>query len=222
MANILLVEDEPEVLEANRKALNDAGYRVWAADTLAGAEGLMARGKPDLILLDIILPDGSGVDFCRRIREQTFAPILFLTCLGEEDQVVEGLSSGGDDYIIKPYGMNELLARVRAHLEHSARLWRGTENKRYTYGPLTMDMLKQQVSLDGKPIDLTAKEFALLLMLVRRQGEAVTSDELYDGVWGASNCMDKRVVYAHISALRRKISPVTVTGRYDGGYILEV
>lgn len=121
-STLLLVEDSKEVLEDNRKALVAAGYEVLAASTLAGARERLARRQPDLILLDVLLPDGNGVELCRELRDSTAAPILFLTSLGESEQIVEGLRAGGDDYVTKPYRMEELLARVEAQLRRTERI----------------------------------------------------------------------------------------------------
>ena len=109
-STLLLVEDSKEVLEDNRKALVAAGYEVLAASTLAGARERLARRQPDLILLDVLLPDGNGVELCRELRDSTAAPILFLTSLGESEQIVEGLRAGGDDYLAKPYDLEVLVA----------------------------------------------------------------------------------------------------------------
>ena len=119
--HILLGEDEPDILEYNREQLEQRGYQVTAVSTLGQVEACVLRDNPDLLVLDVMMPDGSGLELCRRLREQFQGPILFLTSLGESSQIVQGLRAGGDDYITKPYDIEELAARIEAHLRRLER-----------------------------------------------------------------------------------------------------
>lgn len=201
-STLLLVEDSKEVLEDNRKALVAAGYEVLAASTLAGARERLARRQPDLILLDVLLPDGNGVELCRELRDSTAAPILFLTSLGESEQIVEGLRAGRDDYVTKPYRMEELLARVEAQLRRTERI-RGEAAE--GVGGLTLDARAQRAFLEGKDLLLKPKEFQLLCVLLRSRDRFRTAEELYQEVWGLDANADARTVLVHISNLRAKL-----------------
>ena len=196
-STLLLVEDSKEVLEDNRKALVAAGYEVLAASTLAGARERLARRQPDLILLDVLLPDGNGVELCRELRDSTAAPILFLTSLGESEQIVEGLRAGGDDYVTKPYRMEELLARVEAQLRRTERI-RGEAAE-------GVGARAQRAFLEGKDLLLKPKEFQLLCVLLRGRDRFRTAEELYQEVWGLDANADARTVLVHISNLRAKL-----------------
>lgn len=201
--HILLVEDMEELLEYNRKSLEAEGYRVSAAKNLAEARKLMKQGTPDLAVLDILLPDGSGLDFCRELRESLWIPVLFLTSLDESRQIVEGLEAGGDDYITKPYNMEVLLARVRAHLRREERL-KDTEIRTGT-DHLVVDQEKHRVFLDGQDLGLRPKEYLILVLLIRNRGRCLTAGQLYAEIWGQESNEDIRTVLVHVSNLRAKI-----------------
>jgi len=200
-ANILLVEDNLEVLNMNLEALEANGYKVSAAQTVRQAKEALAENVPDLIMLDIMLPDGSGIDLCRKIRGATAAPILFLTSLNENEQVVQGLRAGGDDYITKPYSIEELCARVEAQLRR-IRLMRQAFHKT-EIGSLRLDMKSGRAYLNGADLLLKPKEFLMFALLIRAEGKYLTTEELYTEVWGMKLNENSLTVRVHISNLRR-------------------
>lgn len=200
---LLLVEDSAEIMEDNRRALQAQGYETVEARTLGEAKARLAERQPDLILLDVLLPDGNGMDLCREIRELTAAPILFLSSLGESGQVVAGLRAGGDDYIQKPYEMEELLARIEAQLRRGMRL-RAMETVACV-GGLTLEPSTQRAFLHGRDLLLKPKEFQLLALFLRDREDWRTPEELYREVWGADANADVRTVLVHISNLRSKL-----------------
>ena len=200
---LLLVEDSEEIIEGNRKALEAGGYEVAEARTLAQAEACLSGREPDLILLDILLPDGNGVELCRKIRESTPAPVLFLTSLAESGQIVEGLQAGGDDYITKPYRMEELLARVEAQLRRTERL--RSVSAAQSLGSLTLDARTQRAYYRGRDLLLKPKEFLLLAVLLQNRERSCTPEELYREVWGMDANADARTVLVHLSNLRAKL-----------------
>lgn len=221
---VLLVEDEREILESNRRALVRAGYRVCAAGTLERAKQCLAVA-PDVIVLDILLPDGSGLELCREIRRETNAPILFLTSLGESAQIVRGLRAGGDDYMVKPFVMEEFLVRIETLLRRVERGRRQPE--RLSFHGLTLDPATQRAYLGGRDLLLKPKEYMLLAALLRAQDSCRTAGELYTEVWGLSSNEDARTVLVHLSGLRAKLrgphgnAPVTIRRYGDEGYRLE-
>ncbi|MDL2253823.1 response regulator transcription factor [Ruminococcaceae bacterium OttesenSCG-928-I18] len=197
---ILMVEDETDVLNVNCQYLQKLGYEVQGAQTLHDARLLVWNTPPDLILLDVMLPDGSGYDFCREVRKITAAPILFLTCLHDDENVIQGLSGGADDYIVKPYSLEVLGARVAAQL------------RRHGFGtgfielpPLFIDLATGTASLGGEVLGLTRKEFQLLVFLVEHRGQEFSQAELFETVWGAPPEGMGNTVKVHISRLRRKM-----------------
>ena len=213
---ILLVEDDEHILRVNRRILQRAGYTVLCAATLAQAQALLREHSPDALVLDIMLPDGSGLDFCRGLCGRVAAPVLFLTALDEKHEVVEGLRAGGSDYITKPYDVNEFLARVGALI----RLFRasrraGAGEQALAFGRLTLDPVARRASLAGEDLLLTQKEFALLLTLARAGGQTLSADNLYRLVWGQPMASDNRTLKKHLSAVRKKLEAG------DGGYTIE-
>lgn len=200
--NILLVEDDAELLEYNRAYLERAGYQVSAAESAAAARAVLDREPPDLLVLDILLPDGSGLELCREFRTCHSAPILFLTCLGESEQVVQGLRCGGDDYITKPYRVEELLARIEAQLR---RVVMTAQDGTLCFDALTLDGRTRRAYLAGEDLMLKPKEFLLLAALARQRERPMTARELYAQVWGMTSNEDVRTVLVHISNLRAKL-----------------
>jgi len=207
---ILLVEDEIDVLSLNSRHLEAQGYETLCAKTLAQAKKFLWEAVPDLVVLDVQMPDGSGYDFCSEIREITTAPIIFLTCLTEDKSIVRGLSSGGDDYITKPYSLDVLSARIMALLRRN----------RFGFGhiempPLHLDFLTGRVSLYGEEIDLSPKEIQLLAYFIDNAGRAFSVEELYQLLWGTDSDVKTNTVRVHISRLRNKL-------RMDGGSPFEL
>ena len=206
--SVLVVEDEENLLEALRYNLDREGYQVHTA--LDGDIGLdcVRRETPDLVILDVMLPKLDGFELCRIIRGESDVPVLMLTARGEEMDRVVGLELGADDYVLKPFSMRELLARVRALLRRSrATASRGPrDNERLvTAGPLVVDLTGHTVLLAGEPIALKPREFELLVLLVTNEGRAFTRDQILDRLWGQDYIGDIRTVDVHIRGLRKKI-----------------
>ncbi|MDL2258805.1 response regulator transcription factor [Eubacteriales bacterium OttesenSCG-928-K08] len=217
-AKLLIVEDEPAVLKMNKQFFELQGYDVITAMLLAEAREAVAKYAPDLILLDVQMPDGNGFDFCKEIRAATTAPIVFLTCQSDSQNIVRGLSLGGDGYIVKPYDINVLGARVAAHLRRSGMFSSG----RIEFPPLMIDIVAGNASLHGQSINLSKKELQLLIYLASNTGQRIHKDELYETVWGEKPNNATHTVTEHISRLRKKLkmdeekSPfqITAEGKY--------
>lgn len=206
MNTILIIEDNARILDTNKEYLETEGYTVHTAATLAEGMAVLQKEAVDMIVLDIMLPDGSGIDFCAEIRKQYDIPVLYLTCLEEDTTLVNALKAGGDEYMTKPYKLEALSARVMALLRR-VRLERSAP-KFLTVGPLTVDCGKRVMFLNGKDMMLKPKEFDLLLALVRSMDRRYTAVELYNLVWpGKANDTgtDVRTVAVHISSLRKKL-----------------
>ncbi|MDL2234679.1 response regulator transcription factor [Christensenellaceae bacterium OttesenSCG-928-L17] len=207
-ATILLVEDNPHIMKINSEALALHGYRVLEAETLAEGRTLFEAEKPDLILLDIMLPDGNGLDFCEELRAQQMdTPILFLTAMNENSDIVKGLQAGGDDYITKPYHYDVLLARVEALLRRAARL-RPAESR---VGNLLILHELHRATCNDVDLRLTAKEFSVLELLARSPGKPVPAGVLHKALWGTAAKEDSSAVKTHISRLRCKLEAVGAT-----------
>jgi DNA-binding response OmpR family regulator len=217
MKTILLVEDDRDIMRLNSKLFKEAGYRVLEAGTVAASVRIMQNERPDVIVLDIMLPDGNGLALCRKLRgENSEPPILFLSARNQPLQIVDGLKSGGDGYLPKPYDLNVLLANVEALLRRASHV-----PKTVSKGPLNLDIASNQAVLNGKDMLLTQKEFALLLLFIQNEGRRFSAEYLYDKVWKASMNSDARVVRYHISILRKKLSRsgYTIVSRRGEGYV---
>lgn len=204
MKKILIVEDEPDMVLGLRDNFELEGYQVSVARD--GEEGLKKAlaEKPDLVVLDLMLPKMSGLDVCRNLRKSSFdAPVLMLTARGQEIDKIIGLEVGADDYITKPFSLNELLARVRAHLRRAGGEVSVIEN--YSFGDVVIDFQKYKASKNGESIELGPREFELLKFLVNHRGETVSREQLLDAVWGYDAMMFTRTVDNHIAKLRQKI-----------------
>jgi two-component system response regulator RegX3 len=203
-ARILLVDDEQAIVDAVAYALRGDGFEVDVCMT--GDETLAAidRQAYDLAILDIMLPDLSGVEVCRRIRAQTGLPILMLTARDAEVDRVVGLDSGADDYVTKPFSMAELLSRVRAILRRRD-LDRASDRSRLQVGGLTLDLERHEAEVDGSPVRLTVSELKLLTLLARQPGRVFTREELMKHLWESEYVGDERACDAHVANLRRKI-----------------
>ncbi len=199
---ILLIEDNPDIMKINRSVLQEQGYSVLEAVTLSQGQHLLTEKKPDLILLDILMPDGSGLDFCRRIRDHNGIPILFLTALGENTDIVNGLRSGGDDYLAKPYDLDVLCARVEVLL----RRHRPSEYAPLTFGSLHLTYTPREVFLGGGKLILKPKEFMILEYLMLHTGRYSSIEELYEKIWQPDTTPDIHTVWEHISRLRKKLN----------------
>ena len=203
---VLIVEDEPRLVESISYALELEGYEVLSAVT--GREGVeQARiGNPSVILLDVMLPESSGLDVCRQIRSTSDVPIIMLTARDSEADKVAGLELGADDYVTKPFSMRELMARVRAQIRRSARTGTFAENNEILRGAsIEIDVDAHEVRVDGRNVDLRPKEFDLLESLMRRKNRLATRDALIDDVWGPSYFGDTKTLDVHIKRIRQKI-----------------
>lgn len=198
---ILMIEDEVDVLEINREYFQGKGYEAICATTLEKARFLLEEHAPDLILLDVMMPDGSGFDFCSEIRKKTNAPIIFLTCRDENESVVKGLLQGGDDYVTKPYDLNILSARVAAQLRRSGIITAG----KIELPPLIIDFLSGDVTLDGERIILTQKELQLLGYFALFAGRRLKCEEIYRSAWGETSYSASGTIKTHVANLRKKL-----------------
>jgi two-component system, OmpR family, KDP operon response regulator KdpE len=201
---VLVVDDERQILRALKVILRDAGYDVIEATTVEEALDRAAVRPPDAAILDLVLPDGSGVDLCRRLREWSTMPILVLSAIGEEDAKVEALEAGADDYVTKPFGPRELVARLGAAMR---RVGDAPGDPALEVDGLHVDLNARVVRRDGEEVHLTPIEFDLLRTLVRHRGRLMTHRALLVEVWGPQYGDDTQVLRAHIANLRRKIEP---------------
>lgn len=220
MSTILLVEDNPHIMKINAEALTLYGYEVLQAATAKACRQAMEWHPVDLVVLDIMLPDGDGVQLCRELKENYRVPILFLSALGESRDVVEGLRAGGDDYLAKPYDLEELAARIEARLRQER-----ARSRYLSYGPLRLDVFSGRGCLGDTDLQLTQKEFAVLLLLVQHAGETVSKEEVLREVWNVEAEDDSRALWTLISRLRRKLdserSRLEISSRRGDGYTLE-
>lgn len=206
---VLVVEDEPTFVEALTVGLKKEGFRVQVARD--GAEALLVFDavRPDLVLLDLMLPKVSGVDVCRELRSRSKVPIIMVTAKGSEVDTVVGLEVGADDYVTKPYRLRELVARMRAVLRRAAERAPdrvpGTGDEVLAAGDLVLDPDRHEVTLRGEPLDLPLKEFEVLQLLLERAGRVVTRDRLIDEVWGHDYVGDTKTLDVHIKRLRGRI-----------------
>lgn len=203
---VLVVDDDPLIVNSIALALEQAGLQVLTAPDGESALRLAGEGHPDLVILDIGLPDLSGIEVCRRLRAQSDAQVLFLTARQDEVDKVVALDAGGDDYVSKPVGLAELAARVRAHLRRRAS-YASRSTTLFTVGDIRVDAHARTVSVGGRPVQLTPREFALLLALVERQGEVVERRQLLDQVWGSDWFGDHNVLDVYVRQLRTKMEP---------------
>ncbi len=204
MAKVLIIEDEPNMVLGLRDSCEYEGYEVSVARD--GKEGLEKASidKPDMILLDVMLPVMSGIDVCRTLRARGIeTPILMLTARNQEIDKVVGLEVGADDYVTKPFSVMELLARIRAHLRRAAKQVVDLEN--FSFGDVELNFKKYTARKSGQALDLSAREFEILHYLIRRRGEIVSRDQLLDEVWGYDSTSVTRTVDNHIARLRQKI-----------------
>jgi len=225
VSKILLVEDENNVRETLALNLRAEGYDVvTAADGRTGLEAAREQA-PDLVLLDLMLPELDGLSLCRMLRRDSDVPIIMLTARGTEIDKIAGLETGADDYVVKPFSLGELLARVRANLRRSSSESRAAA-ARLTSRGLTMDLLARRVSLDSAEVKLTNREFDLLAELMRNRGAVLSRDLLLTRVWGYDYAGDSHTVDVHIRWLREKIeadasSPTRITTVRGVGYRFE-
>ena len=201
---ILLVEDNPKVMRNNITILKSRGAAVLSAENLAEARYILKSALPNAAVIDIMLPDGSGLDLLREIRAVSNLPVLLLTAKGASADVVTGLSLGADDYLAKPYDLDVFTARLDALLRRAQ-----TVSENVAVGSLRFDLLSNQVSYGGRDLLLTQKEFALLLLLAQNEKKTLSFDYLFEKVWGQSMSGDTSALKIQISNLKKKIAAAT-------------
>jgi len=213
-SRILLVDDEPIVREVVEQYLRQEGFLVEVAADGAAALRRFAEARPDLVLLDLMLPGIDGLEVCRRIRIQSNVPIIMLTAKSDEMDTVIGLSVGADDYVAKPFSPRELVARVKAVLRRASTPAPADDGDPLHYGALTIRPDRRQVDIAGRPVELTAREFDLLVFLASHPGQVFSRDELLDKVWDWAFASDGGTVTVHIRRLRQKIESEPERPRY--------
>lgn len=205
MPAILIVDDEQKMREFVALFLRSSRYTVFEAADGRTALNILSKETIDLIVLDIMLPDISGFDLCSQIRVRSSVPIIFLTALADEEYQMIGYRVEGDDYITKPFNASILLAKIQRVLQRCAPL--NARSDALTFRGIKLEISSRRVTLDGKPLQLTPKEFDLLLALMQNRGKVLTRTFLLETIWGYSFAGDSRVVDSHIKKLRSKVSP---------------
>lgn len=199
---LLIIDDEPAIVETVETKFRREGFTTFTADSAEEGMRLFRRVKPDLIILDIMLPQRSGLDFCKAIRRDSAVPIIFVSARADESDRVKGLELGADDFVVKPFNLSELAARVKAILRRST----GEPVKEVIdRGNLRIDPRSHEAWIDGQPMPLSPKEFALLYFLARNQGQVFARETLLDRVWGRDAFVSARTVDVHIRWLRTRI-----------------
>jgi two-component system KDP operon response regulator KdpE len=199
---VLVVDDEPQIVRGLKIILRSGGYAVEAAETKAQALAALASRPPDALVLDLVLPDGSGVEICREVRSWSQLPILVLSAVGDEREKVRALDAGADDYVTKPFGTEELLARLRAVMRRSAS---DGVSPRVEIGELVIDLGDRRVTRGGREIHLTPIEFDLIRVLARHHGRLVTHRRLLQDVWGPEYGAETHYLRVHIAHIRAKL-----------------
>ena len=212
---ILFVDDETDFRETSAYLLRRGGYEVLTAEGAAASRAILSRIQPDLIVLDIMLMDGDGRKFCREVQQTLDVPILFVSALDKDDDVIVGLRTGGDDYLPKPFKFDILEARIEALLRRAARV-----PETIVKGSLKLDIAANQAFLDGIDLLLTQKEFSLLLLFVQHEGRVMSAEYLYEKVWGQSMSEGSNAVKFQVSRLRKKLtgSGYSITAERGEGY----
>jgi len=201
---VVVVEDEPQVRRFLRAALTARPFRLLEAATVAEAKLLVTSHNPELVLLDLGLPDGDGIELTRAIRSWSRVPIIVISARGREADKVDALDAGADDYLTKPFGLDELLARMRVALRHARESGADAPGPVIQAGPLTIDLTQREVLRDGAPVRLTPIEFRLLAFLAKHAGRIVTHGQILKEVWGGT-AAEPHHVRVHMADLRKKI-----------------
>ena len=207
---ILVVDDEPQILRALQLKLSSEGYDVETARTAEETLTAAAARPPEAVILDLLLPDGRGTDVCRELRQWYSAPILVLSAVGDESEKVAALDAGADDYVTKPFGVEELLARLRAALRRTA----PSPQPVLEIGELGLDLEHRLVTMGGRPVSLTRIEYDLLRLLAQNEGKLLTHPTILREVWGPAYGQESNYLHVHVSHLRRKIEPDPARPRY--------
>jgi two-component system response regulator RegX3 len=215
---ILMVEDEESITVPLSEALDREGFDTQVAGTVAEALQKAEERMPDLVLLDVMLPDGSGYDVARRLRESSKVPIIMLTARGEETDRIVGLELGADDYIVKPFSAREVAARIRAVLRRTGDAQQAAaateKSGPIEVGPVRVDRARREARVAGEEIDLTRKEFELLALLIREAGSVISRERLIDEVWDTNWFGSTKTLDVHVSSLRRKLGDDSQNPRF--------
>jgi two-component system KDP operon response regulator KdpE len=203
MTHVLVVDDEPQFLRALETNLRGAGYEVETA--MSVQEALTAAGlrPPDAVILDLLLPDGTGTEVCRELRAWSEAPIVLVSAVGDEAEKIAALDAGADDYVTKPFAMGELLARLRAALRRAG----PPGDPVLEVGPIRLDLDKQSVTVDGRAVHLTPHEYRILRLLALNPGKLLTHRAILQEVWGPAYGAESNYLHVYVSQLRRKLEP---------------
>ena len=209
-ARVLVVDDERQILRALELKLRNAGYAVDTAATAKEALAHAAMHPPEAVILDLLLPDGSGTDVARELRTWSAAPILVLSAVGEEKEKIAALDAGADDYVTKPFSGDELLARLRAALRRTA----PSGEPVLQIGDLRIDRVRRTVTMNGEPVALTPTEWDLLRLLAENEGKLLTHPAILRAIWGPAYREESNYLHVYVSHLRRKIEPDPARPRY--------
>jgi two-component system KDP operon response regulator KdpE len=212
--SVVLIEDEPQIRRFLRAALTGHGYRLFEAGS--GEDGLIeaATRQPDLVILDLGLPDLDGLGVLARLREWTSVPVIVLSARGQERDKIAALDGGADDYVSKPFSVGELLARMRAALRRRDQLGEGAAATTFIVGDLSVDLARRHVLVGEKEIHLTPIEYKLLTTLIRHAGKVLTHRQLLKEVWGPAHAEDSQNLRFYVAQLRRKLEAVPARPRY--------
>lgn len=220
MSKILIIDDEEDLVTLLKESLESRGHIVIAA--YDGKSGInKAKEQPDIIILDIMMPGIDGYEVCRKIRDVVLCPIIFLSAKQSETDKLKGLALGGDDYLIKPFSLNELIARIDAHLRREKRaIFLNNSNKRVliNFGRLSVDLKSRQVKINDNIISLTKREFEILELLLMHPGQVFSKEQIYEKIWGYDAEGDSSTVTEHVKNIRAKIAEFD----YDTEYISTV
>lgn len=225
--SVLLVEDDANIQRINRRILEREGFYVYCAACLQEAYEILNEHTPDVLVLDIMLPDGSGLAFCEKIRPKTTIPVLFLTALDEKNEIIQGLVAGGNDYITKPYDVDEFVARVNAQLRLERMNQQAIKQiKTITRGPLSVDTVALRAFLHGRDMLLTSREFSILLYLLKNEGKTIPAKDIYENVWKQPMSGNANAVWKSISRLKNKLTDadgeIALLSFRNEGYLLEI
>jgi two-component system KDP operon response regulator KdpE len=202
---ILVVEDEPQMRRFIRASLGSHGYRVVEGASAAETASLVSSQNPSAILLDLGLPDGDGIELTRQLRDWCKVPIVVVSARGREEDKVAALDAGADDYLTKPFGVGELLARLRVALRHAEERRGDPMPARYEFGPLAIDVARREVTLAGNPVHLTPTEWSVLALLARHAGKVLTHRRIIEEIWGPAYVAQTHSLRVHLSELRKKV-----------------
>jgi two-component system KDP operon response regulator KdpE len=204
---VLLVEDEPPMRKFIRASLASHGYRLLEAERISEALPLLYSQNPALVLLDLGLPDGDGIELTKQIRELSRVPIIVLSARGREDDKVMALDAGADDYLTKPFGVNELLARMRVAQRHARASGQEQQPRSYDFGALHIDLARREVTRAGTLVHLTPTEYRLLTFLIQHAGKVLTHKQILKEVWGPAYTSQSHYVRVQMAELRKKVEP---------------